>query len=519
MNAADMGLPRRLIYGLLIVLAAATTAGHILAVTRLYEPRLHRAPDSTDTSKGPWPAVRPKPMPTIGANDRSRWATIRALVDDGAYAIGHRLTFWYWGNWSVDYGNITDEGWNTIDKVLKPGTGDFYSSKPPFLATLLAGEYWALRETCGWSITDENGYAVRTILLTVNWLPFVFYLIVLARMADQFGTSDWGRVFVLAAGCFATYLMPFAITLNNHSVAAWSALFALYFAFRQWSAPGPPRMGLALAGFFAGFTACNELPAVSFAAALFAIVFIRWPLHAVLFFLPAAALPVAGSLATNYLALGQWTPAYGEFGGPWYNFEGSHWNKAPESPKPGIDWAWTKESIGAYAFHLVAGHHGLFSLTPVFVLSLAGMGIALLRREVLRPVALIRRVRSDAIHRAVDGKGSNESGHYEPVRMLLAVLALVLTATLLGFYILVTDVRTHNYGGWTNGPRQLMWLTPLLLLAALPAADWLGKRRWGRALAYVLFGLSVLSVSYASWNPWRHPWIYDFMESRGVLPY
>jgi hypothetical protein len=513
MNAAEVGsgrsqdTARRLVYGLLITVAAAMVAGRILAVTRVYEPRVHRAPDSADTSKGSWPAVRPKPMATMGANDRSRWATVRALVEDGTYAIGHRDP-----NRATpenpygDYGNIMEEGWNTIDKVLKPDTGDFYSSKPPFLATLLAGEYWLLREAFGWSITDENGYVVRTILFTVNWLPFVFFLIVLARLADQLGAADWGRWYVVAAGGFATYLTPFAITLNNHSVATWSALFALYFAFRQWSAPAPPRLSLAAAGFFAGFTACNELPAASLAAILFIVLLFRWPVPTLVFFLSATAIPVAGFLLTNSLAIGQWMPAYGEFGGPWYNFAGSHWNKPPEGPKPGIDWAWTKETTSEYALNLLVGHHGFFSLSPVFLLSVAGTVIALTRWQGFRSGTL-------------GWPGENATMRRLPALSVLAVVSVVVTAIVFAFYIFVTDVRTHNYGGWTSGPRQLMWLTPLMLLIALPSADRLGERRWGRALAYVLLGLSILSVSYPAWNPWRHPWIYDFQESQGMLPY
>ena len=29
-------------------------------------------------------------MPTFGSNDRSRWATVRALVDEGTFVIGRR---------------------------------------------------------------------------------------------------------------------------------------------------------------------------------------------------------------------------------------------------------------------------------------------------------------------------------------------------------------------------------------------------------------------------------------------
>jgi len=30
---------------------------------------------------------------------------------------------------------------------------------------------------------------------------------------------------------------------------------------------------------------------------------------------------------------------------------------------------------------------------------------------------------------------------------------------------------------------------------------------------------SILSMSYQLWNPWRHPWIYNWMESRGWISY
>ncbi len=85
----------------------------------------------------------------------------------------------------------------------------------------------------------------------------------------------------------------------------------------------------------------------------------------------------------------------------------------------------------------------------------------------------------------------------------------------IGFYLFKSD----NYGGWSNGPRWLMWLTPLWLLAALPALDWLAARRWGRGLALTLLVLSVLSAHYYSWNPWRHPWIYNYLDAQGKIPY
>src|SRR5438477_13029947 len=91
MNATDAAANlRRWTYSLLIVTAAASAAGRILAVQRLIDPGQFRAEGEADEQRGPWPARRPLPVPTHGDNDRSRWDTVRALVDDGTYVIGRR---------------------------------------------------------------------------------------------------------------------------------------------------------------------------------------------------------------------------------------------------------------------------------------------------------------------------------------------------------------------------------------------------------------------------------------------
>jgi hypothetical protein len=497
MSAARVGPPdegfarRRQVYVLLITVAAAGVGGRILT-------------------------LRPTPTPTFGSNDRSRWATVRALVDEGTYAIGRRdPALATPKNPYGDTGIAEEDGWQTIDKVLRPDTQTFFSSKPPLLPTLLAGEYWLQKQVFGVSITDPGGVVIRTILFTVNWLPLVFYWLVLGRMVEQLGATDWGRWYVMAAGCFATFLTPFAVSLNNHVVAAWSTLFALYFALRvpgsvgnrRWAGDAESGRATAdglrtsvLSGLFAGFATTNELPSATLAAVLFLWLLVRRPWPALAGFLPAAALPVAALLFTNYGALGQWTLAYGEFGGPWYEYPGSHWRLEPGVPKAGIDWAWQTESRGQYVFHFLLGHHGLFSLSPIFLLSAASVGV--------RAAAGRRPTSTDETKAARRGTAG-----------LLTIGALGLTAVVAGFYLFVTPLRTHNYGGWTSGPRHLMWLTPLLLLAMVPCADRLAGSRGGRVLGYALLAVSVLSVSYSAANPWRHPWIYDFMEWQGWLAY
>src|SRR5262249_47956302 len=220
-----------------------------------------------------------------------------------------------------------------------------------------AGEYWLLKKTFGWSITEQRWSVVRVILLTVNALPFLIYLVLLARIAEQIGTTDWGKIYIVAAGCFATFLTTFVTTLNNHTVAACTAIFALYPGLSVVSSPLSFAIKhawrFALAGFFAGLTAAIELPAAAFLAGLLVLLSLRDPRRTLAFFAPAAAVPIAAWFLTNYLAIARWTPAYGEFGGPWYEYAGSHWIVKPGEVKHGIDWAAHYESRWAYAFHFL----------------------------------------------------------------------------------------------------------------------------------------------------------------------
>jgi len=97
---------------------------------------------------------------------------------------------------------------------------------------------------------------------------------------------------------------------------------------------------------------------------------------------------------------------------------------------------------------------------------------------------------------------------------ILGALTLSVSMIVVGFYLF----KTSNYGGWAVGLRWLMWLTPFWLLTMLPVADWLSTRRWGRGLAYVCLAVSVFSANYPL-NPWRNPWLYNFMESQGWTGY
>ena len=133
-----------------------------------------------------------------------------------------------------------------------------------------------------------------------------------------------------------------------------------------------------------------------------------------------------------------------------------------------------------YALHATVGHHGIFSLTPVWLLSIWGL-------------VLLWRGRSDASW---------------------PCSSRLLSRGVPGFY-LSRPQADRNYGGMTSGFRWMFWFAPLWLVALLPAADRLANWRVGRALALLLLVLSVMSASYPTWNPWTQPWLWNFLTYLG----
>ena len=103
--------------------------------------------------------------------------------------------------------------------------------------------------------------------------------------------NDFTRYFVVTAGCFATLLTPFLLTLNNHSIAAASAVFALYPFMRILLDQEQKKRYFLLAGFFAMLTCCNELPAALFGLIVFGLLFKTNPRFTCLVFIPAALVP------------------------------------------------------------------------------------------------------------------------------------------------------------------------------------------------------------------------------------
>jgi hypothetical protein len=452
--SALSGPTRRWLYLLVILVAAVEGLASILTASVLYSPAR-------------WPENRPPHTPLFSANDRSRWCTVWSLVERGTYSIDEI---------------IRQPGWDTIDKVRYHD--HFYSSKPPLLPTLTAGLYWGLRRAAGLDLLARTHETVHAILLVVNWLPWIVALTLLAALVERYGQSDWSRLFVVIAAAFGTFLTTFLTTFNNHTVAATSVVFALYPALgilldgrRGW-------WRFAMAGFWGAFAVCNELPACAFGAALFLMLVRKAPRETLAIFVPAALVPLGAFFYTNWLCTGGLMPFYASFGSAAndyykYVFEGipSYWMN-PSAIDRG------ESSAAVYFLHCTIGHHGIFSLSPIFLLTAAGW-LTLWRRR-SAPLAIV------------------------------SWLGLLMTAWLLAFYLLQT--KSYNYGGVTSGLRWSFWLIPLWLLGMAPVLDAWGSYRLVRFVSALALAVSVFSATFPHHNPWQQPWLRDWLPEGSASP-
>jgi hypothetical protein len=401
--------------------------------------------------------------PLLSANDRSRWCTVWSLVERGTYQIDE-----------ID----SVPGWGTIDKVRQ--NGHYYSSKPPVLSTLVAGVYWLVRAVTGLSLDKNAEEAIETmrlILFFVNVVPMLAGLWLMTRLVERYAESDFARLFIVGAFAFATFLTTFCVTLNNHTVAALAVLAALYPACRI-LADGPVwPIHFACAGFFAAFAAVNELPAAAFAAAVAVLLVWRSPMRAVGWALPAAFVPFALFFVTTWLATGSWKPFYADYGTEKYKYvvDGvpSYWMHPA-----GLDA--NRESPLVYLFHCTLGHHGILSLSPIFLFSLAAW----------------------IVPRWSRGKS---------LRFALWASAAI-TVVVLAFYL--TRTENYNYGGNTSGLRWTFWLIPLWLVSMIPALDALGGSTPPRVFALLCLAISTFSTWYPIDNPWQHPWLFQVLQDR-----
>jgi len=485
-------------------------------------------------------------LPVFSANDRSRWNTIRVLVEpemrvqrtvtlpDGTertetvwYAIDKAQNVKGWDTIDmVKHNNVATESsfWEVakkngmefserVSELIKKGSdwwhgdtaaendppeqphanigndppgqiapGHLYSSKPPLLPTLMAAPYalmyWGSNGKL--SLEHEPYLVVRVMLVVCNFLPLVFCWFLLSRLIERFGTTNWGRAFSVAFICFGTFLSTFAITLNNHLPAVVCITIAFYCAVRIVYDQETRWRYFAGAGFFSAFAVACEMPILLFCCLLGFWLFCHRYRQTLFVFLPAALVVAAAFFATNYTAHKTLLPAYSQQ--DWYFYQYERGGKILDSywKNPvGIDRG--EPDRADYVFHTTIGHHGLFSLTPVWALSVIGLCLWLFNRRYWS----------------------------------MAVLILLMSVVVFLFYTLVLPEHQRNYGGMTSAFRWMFWLAPLWSVALVAAADQFSRHGFFRAIALACLMVSVMSASYPVWNPWTMPWTYNLLQYVG----
>lgn len=380
------------------------------------------------------------------ANTGSRYATVESLVDYGTYHIDRSRYV------------------RTIDKYQVDG--HYISSKPPTLPTLAAGVYWAYQHFTGKTIARYEGDVVRTVSFFTGGVCHILFLAYFYRLCRLAFRRRLAVLTATAGACFAYLGVGYATHINNHSTAAAFAVMGLYYAVRIRQQRDARWWHWPLAGLVLGVLPAIDLPglAVSAALGLYLLTF-DWK-KTLLWFAPALLPGLATHLYLTYQISGSFKPFY--FNGELKTY-GNFYFRKPS----GIDAL--REPKLVYAFNALLGHHGLFSMTPLYIFGAYELARSLVKRRWL-----------------------GES---------LVVAATVLA--FLGFFIF----RTRNYGGWCVGMR---WFVPIMPLLLLYFGMWVDRVRLTRVLwAAVLaaFCVSCFNVQDALTSPFQYSVWHNWLEN------
>ncbi|HWO10092.1 MAG TPA: hypothetical protein VNN80_11450 [Polyangiaceae bacterium] len=379
------------------------------------------------------------------ANTGSRYATVESLVDYGTYYIDRSRYV------------------RTIDKY---SVGEHYiSSKPPTLPTLGAGVYWVYQRLTGKTIARYEGDVVRTVSFCTGGLCHVLFLIYFYRLCRLLFRRRLAVMTAMAGACFAYLGVGYATHINNHSTAAALAVTGLYYAARIRQQRDVRPWHWPLAGFALGVLPAIDLPGLAITGALgLYLLSYDWK-KTLLWFAPALLPGLLAHMVLTYQISGSLKPFY-------FNSELKTYGQFYFRKPSGIDAL--REPKLTYAFHTLLGHHGLFSMTPLYFF-----------------------------------------GAYELVRSMkarrLLAESLVVLGSVLAFMCFFIW-RTRNYGGWCVGMR---WYVPIMPFLLLYFGIWVDRVRMSRPLwaaVLVAFGVSAFNVQDALSSPFQYSVWHNWLE-------
>ncbi len=482
------------------------------------------------------------------ANDRSRWCTVAALVEDGTYEIDRLV-------------NLTNEKkrrpWYSIDMVRHRGSDGklhFYSSKPPLFPTMVAGVYWIIHQFDGLSMTEQPIYVPRLILLLVNLPMMGVFLWCVIACIEMTGQGEWSRRFIATAVCFGTMLTAFAVTLNNHLPAAMAMAVVCFLYIKSadklleeepFELRDLPIRHWIFAGLAAGFAVANELPALCMVVGWIYLVE-RLSKRAVAPFVGGIAVVAIAFFATNFIAHGSLRPAYAHRSdGDLVTTIASEQRPSNESIQNALTDAGEIDSSTTISvttsgeadrWRVQSAQDELFSLrqnpgSDQWSINQWGdwydypgsywdngnrKGVDL--GEPSRLVYLFNMlvgyygVLSITPLWFLLPQGFYRSTRRGPrdFRRMVAVIGFSTVVCIL-FYVLRPTID-RNYGGVSACFRWMLWFTPLWFVVITPSIDELAVSPKRRLALLALASVGVFSMSFALETPWQSPWIYQLWQ-------
>lgn len=491
----------------------------------------------------------------LSANDRSRWCTVAALVEDGSYAIDRLI--------EIKDRSGKRRPWSTIDRVQHTGPDGkmhSYSSKPPLFSTMVAGVYWCVHLATGMTLTAQPIYVARIVLALVNLPIFFVFLWATWRSIFDSSASDFAKLVALAVACFGTALLPMVVSLNNHLPAAMATAVVLNCYLRvageiRWRVVASKYL---MAGLAAGFTVANELPAAAMLVA-WTILFYRQHVQAtLLLYLPGVIVVALAFFVSNHVAHQSFRPPYmhRSDGAVLGIIEAKQASGIPSSdevaevlkkemPKVAFRlpvevlatqspdrwlvesadknrrWALVRSSeTSANVWSLRQWDHwydypGSYWMTTrqgvdrgeesrlryLFHTTIGYFGIfSLTPIWLLVPGGIYRRIQEP-------------QGRY---RQLLAIAIAAVTLICFAFY-LSRPLIDRNYGGVSSSFRWMLWFTPLWIWGMTPTLSEALLKPKFKSLVLLALALSIISAATALDNPWQMPWIYRYASFLGWL--
>ncbi|MCA9562526.1 MAG: hypothetical protein KC561_03510 [Myxococcales bacterium] len=373
----------------------------------------------------------------VTGNPGSRLATVESQVDYGHWEI-HDSIYMY----------------VTVDKVL---TEDgFLSSKPPLFPSILSTTYQGIQAVTGWTFAANERLVVFTLRVLLHVLPYLLALILAGRLLAALGITgtQW-----TVAYCFislGTLAFGYAATIAPHTLSALLVLAALGPLLIPPSAREPRWFVWLGMGFCAALAVTFDFGAAVMALAIGLLSLHRGGLKAAGLVMAGGLLPILAHLHLTVHVTNSWYPFYAmpEI----YSYQDSYWDNPQNFDA--LD-----EPIALYAFHALFGHHGLFSMTPLFLFAIPG-ALTLWKKSTTRMTSVA-----------------------------LSVAAVLTIAT----YI----VRgPHNYGGTCSGMRWFIVAVPALWYLSVEGM----RARWERKATRALVGLflvwGMVNAVTTVVNPW-----------------